>query len=113
MSGTVKYQRNSINNAAITCTTLNFDKIAKIELEYGRFFSAEEDNSGTAVAIIGGALKDELFKDRNPIGESIKVNGYSATVIGVTKKAGESMVNSPFSMSFVKTPEKLTVVINT
>ena len=68
LSGTVKYQRNSINNAAITCTTLNFDKIAKIELEYGRFFSAEEDNSGTAVAIIGGALKDELFKDRNPIG---------------------------------------------
>ncbi len=97
LSGTVKYQRNSINNAAITCTTLNFDKIAKIELDYGRFFSAEEDNSGTAVAIIGGALKDELFKDRNPIGESIKVNGYSATVIGVTKKAGESMVNSPFS----------------
>ena len=76
---------------------MNFDKIAKIELDYGRFFSAEEDNSGTAVAIIGGALKDELFKDRNPIGESIKVNGYSATVIGVTKKAGESMVNSPFS----------------
>ena len=97
LSGTVKYQRNSINNAAITCATLNYDKIAKIELEYGRFFSAEEDNSGTAVAIIGGALKDELFKDRNPIGESIKVNGYSATVIGVTKKAGESMVNSPFS----------------
>jgi putative ABC transport system permease protein len=97
LSGTVKYQRNSINNAAITCATLNYDKIAKIELEYGRFFSAEEDNSGTAVAIIGGALKEELFKDRNPIGESIKVNGYSATVIGVTKKAGESMVNSPFS----------------
>ena len=97
ISGTVKYSRESIARASIVCATFDYDKIAKLEIESGRYFSAEEDNSGTAVAIIGGALKEELFKERDAIGETIKVGGYSATVIGVTKKAGESIVSTPFS----------------
>jgi len=54
----------------------------------GRFFTHEEDLSRARVAVLGKTVVKELFEDRNPIGETIRINKVAFTVIGVAKERG-------------------------
>lgn len=89
----LKYGRNSVSGAGVGCVTYDFDKITKINLETGRYFSHEEDKNGTAVAIIGYEIAQELFKGADALGKKIKIGAHTVEVIGVFQKQGESMVN--------------------
>lgn len=93
INATLKYERNSVAGATIAPVTYDFDKIAKLNLESGRYFSTEEDKGGSPVAIIGYEISNELFKGGEAIGKRIKIGSHTAEVIGVLEKQGESMVN--------------------
>ncbi|MBC7466470.1 MAG: ABC transporter permease [Bdellovibrio sp.] len=54
----------------------------------GRFFTNQESQTRARVAVIGTVLVKELFEDRNPIGEMIKINKVSFQVIGVLPEKG-------------------------
>jgi macrolide transport system ATP-binding/permease protein len=56
----------------------------------GRFFTADEDTQRARVAVIGAEVKKNLFGDKNPIGEMIKVNKVIFQVIGVLPEKGAS-----------------------
>lgn len=56
----------------------------------GRFFSEQENQSRSRVAVLGTAVVRELFGDQNPIGEMIKINKVSFQVIGVLPEKGAS-----------------------
>lgn len=56
----------------------------------GRFFTAEEDQMRSRVAVIGMTLVQQLFGDQSPIGEMIKINKVSFQVIGVLPEKGGS-----------------------
>ncbi|HYT05388.1 MAG TPA: ABC transporter permease [Gemmatimonadales bacterium] len=49
----------------------------------GRTFTRLEDVANSAVAVISRKLEDQLFRGRDPIGQTIKVAGARFTVIGV------------------------------
>ena len=48
----VKYQRNSISGCGISCVASDWEKMTKVELSAGRYFSAEELSRGGNVAVI-------------------------------------------------------------
>jgi putative ABC transport system permease protein len=52
----------------------------------GRFINPDDQKFSRRVAFIGWNLADELFGDKNPAGEIIKINRTPFTVIGVMKK---------------------------
>ncbi len=54
----------------------------------GRFFTEEENLKRSRVAVIGQTVVRELFGDKSPIGESIKVNRVSFQVIGILPEKG-------------------------
>ncbi len=54
----------------------------------GRFFSAEENQKRSRVAVIGKTVVRNLFEDRSPIGEIIKINKISFQVIGLLPERG-------------------------
>ncbi len=56
----------------------------------GRFFTDEEDQQRSRVAVIGATVKKELFGDRRAIGEMIKVNRVLFQVIGILPEKGAS-----------------------
>lgn len=56
----------------------------------GRFFTVEEERMRSRVAVIGMTVVRELFGDRNPIGEMIRINKIAFQVIGVLKEKGSS-----------------------
>lgn len=72
-------------------TTENFINIDQSEIDYGRFFTNEEDKSLSQVAILGFKTKDKLFGDSNPIGRFIKINKKKYRVIGVLEERGAIM----------------------
>ena len=91
---TLKYKRASFNNGFITAATPDWGKIANIEIEKGRSFSYFEAQSSIPVVILGYEVANSLFLDgEDPLEKIIKIGSASARVIGVQKKAGESIVN--------------------
>jgi putative ABC transport system permease protein len=89
----IRYKRNSFNEGFITAPTSDWDKISKVEIEMGRYFSTFEAQSSIPVVIIGNAIYEALFKGEDPINKVIKLGNSTARVIGVQKKAGESLIN--------------------
>jgi putative ABC transport system permease protein len=57
--------------------------ILKLDIDYGRFFTDEDDQNRAHVAVLGSEAKTRLFGGRYPIGERIRLGGIGFTVIGV------------------------------
>ena len=55
----------------------------------GRFFSKNEDRSGSRVTVIGNEIKEAFFGEMDPIGEYIKIDNIKFRVIGVLEKQGK------------------------
>src|SRR5277367_240511 len=53
---------------------------------YGHGWTADEDASHAAVAVIGKALNEKLFNGANSVGRNINLNGRDYRIIGVTAK---------------------------
>jgi putative ABC transport system permease protein len=52
----------------------------------GRFLNDYDVNNNNNVIVIGSTIQDELFANRDPLGEYVTVNGQSMMVIGVMQK---------------------------
>ena len=62
--------------------------------EDGRNFNAQDYQRYEKVIVIGDALANFLFEDKNPLGLEVKVDGHSLRVIGVLEKKGDSFGRS-------------------
>jgi putative ABC transport system permease protein len=89
--------------------------ILKLDIDYGRFYSSEDDASRGHVAVIGSEAKTKLFGGLYPIGEHIRLNGISFEVIGVLQakmQEGDNDVNRQIyvpinAMADIKDPRYL------
>ncbi len=55
----------------------------------GRFFTKNEDRSGARVTVIGQGIKEAFFRNKDPIGEYIKIDNIKFRIIGVLEKQGK------------------------
>lgn len=60
------------------------------EVEFGRFFTREEENSLAQVAVLGFGANKKLFGGSDSIGESISIKGKKYRVIGVMAERGSA-----------------------
>ncbi|MCS5640421.1 MAG: ABC transporter permease [Candidatus Marinimicrobia bacterium] len=58
-------------------------------ISQGRFFTRNEDRSGSRVTVIGDGLKEAFFGEQDPIGQYIKIDNVKFRVIGVLEKQGK------------------------
>jgi putative ABC transport system permease protein len=88
---------------------LNADRAAmqdilKLEIDTGRFFTDEDDAQRAHVAVIGSEAKTKLFSGQYAIGQKIRIDGISFTVIGVQKpkmqEGGDDNVNRQVRIPF-------------
>lgn len=80
--------KNKTKTSFVWGLSPSFYKIDKGEIESGRFFTEEENNSQTKVAVLGYKIKEKLFGNQNPLGEDIKVGEKHFKVIGFYKEKG-------------------------
>ena len=59
-----------------------FQTIRTIEVSHGRRINRLDDAEARRVVVIGREAATQLFADRDPIGEQLKLNGLTYTVIG-------------------------------
>lgn len=80
---------NSNTNTQIIGVTPAYADIHKVTIDQGQFITQSQDDSLAKVAVIGPTVAEDLFGDvSGAIGQSIRVESQTLTVIGVTTSKG-------------------------
>ncbi|MBE15596.1 MAG: ABC transporter permease [Cytophagaceae bacterium] len=88
----VTYEDVTVERVNIDNATSGLYDIESFDFDEGRFFSEQESNTGSNVAVIGNVLKTQLFGDGvSALGKKIKFLSRKFTVIGVLEKQGEGV----------------------
>ena len=84
----------SMDDVLVTGTAATIAAIRQIDLDSGRFFSADEDAAGAAVAVIGADVATALLPTAATEPPSIRLAGRRFMVIGVQSPVGTSGAGS-------------------
>lgn len=89
-------------------------EVENIQVEQGRFFFPEEESDLSRVVVLGAARAQDLFPDRNPIGETVTIKKNPFKVIGVLEERGSAAFSNPDVLIFVplETAQKILLGIN-
>jgi len=80
---------NTTWTASVTGTVLQLQEIKDWPTSQGGFFTDEELQRVSMVAVLGQTVVDNLFsKGSNPLGATIRINGLPFTVVGVLTAKG-------------------------
>ena len=85
VKGIVKSGTES-NPATIAGTNSSYITIGDVKMATGRFITENDLDNNMKVAVVGSAVIRKLFEDKNPLGETIKVNGVNFTIVGTLKE---------------------------
>jgi putative ABC transport system permease protein len=81
-------------NAQINGTTPEYMAVNNLAISQGDFFSLNEYDNATKVAVLGSNVADELFGVNDPIGQQMRMGRIIVRVIGVLESKG-AMFGSP------------------
>jgi putative ABC transport system permease protein len=96
VSKTVKRENNAMEGVSVLGVSHDYAAVMTVNIGEGRYFTPSESAHGQNVAIIGAEIAENLFRNRDPLNEAIKVFGRKFIVIGTLQKEGEDMFgNSP------------------
>lgn len=88
--------------------------IENISVKEGRFFFPEEENDLSRVVVLGATRAQELFPDREPVGETVTIKKIPFKVVGVLEERGSAAFSNPDSLVYVplETAQKLLLGID-
>src|SRR5439155_11441029 len=82
-SATVEYGDRRLESVDVSGLSAQWVEVNGGDVHPGRTFTRLEDVANDAVAVINTKLEEQLFRGRDPIGQTIHVAGASFKVIGV------------------------------
>ena len=62
-----------------------FSEIRSVDTLQGRFYNDEDNENARNVAFLGSETKKQLFAERDPLGQTVWMNGIPYTVIGTMR----------------------------
>lgn len=77
-------------STGIQGTTPDVLTVRDLIVSDGKFFSEEDVNNSTKVAVLGQTVVENLFGDLDPIGKTVRLEGVPFEVIGVLEAKGQS-----------------------
>jgi putative ABC transport system permease protein len=81
----------------------SIDRIRNLKVEEGRFFNDGDSTSRARVVVLGAESKTKLFSGQYAIGDSVRINGTTFTVIGVLQagmQEGDDDINRQLYIPF-------------
>ena len=111
---TLKKNNATIDNIGITAVTASFAQMNDLEFLNGRFFNANEENSGAPQIILGYEIAKQLNSNvESLLEQEIVLHTKRVKIIGILKKVGNGMF-SPINdnsviigYNFLKTFQKM------
>lgn len=88
---TIYYKTSFIENAQLLATSKGYEEVKAFDIEYGRYMTDDEAETGKAICIIGHGIGDALFGSQDPTGLELKLYGQKVTIIGQFAREGESL----------------------
>jgi putative ABC transport system permease protein len=96
----VAYQGSSLSSDVMG-TTPGILHVRNLRLQKGNFFTAIDEQQNSQVAVLGGAIATKLFKNQNPLGKTLQINGLSFQVVGLMATKGSSLGVNPDETVYV------------
>jgi putative ABC transport system permease protein len=93
-TGKVKHNEQSISDTEIQGITPSIATIVDTDLTSGRMINDTDLNDHLQVAIVGTDIVEQLLGGADPLGQEIRVDGWTYQVIGVGKKKGKTLGQS-------------------
>ena len=93
-SGKVKHNEQSISDTTIQGITPSVASILDTDLTSGRMLNDTDLNNHLQVAVVGTDIVEHLLGGADPLGQEIRVDGWTYQVIGVGKKKGKTLGQS-------------------
>jgi len=81
--------RNNTNTQIIGVWP-SYAEVHQVTIDEGSFISQRDVDTINKVAVIGPQVMSDLFPNQDPIGQTVRSNGQTLTVIGVTTSKGGS-----------------------
>ncbi len=79
---------NQNTDALVLGTTPEFLSVRNFELNQGRFINALDLKRNQRVVVLGSQVVEQLFKNRSPLGQRLRIKNVSFKVIGVMEPKG-------------------------
>ena len=93
-SGRVKHNEQSIDDTTVQGITPSIATIVDTDLSSGRMVNETDLDNHLPVAVVGADIVEHLLAGADPIGQEIRVDGWTYQVIGVGKKKGKTLGQS-------------------
>lgn len=92
ISGAIKHGNDSMTSTSITGVSEAYLSIKGWELQYGRNLQYGDMTGRHKVCVIGTYVADEFYGSaENAYGETLKINGYAFTIVGVAAQQEDEM----------------------
>jgi putative ABC transport system permease protein len=85
VAGSVSYQPGQV-----TGTTPSYTQARDVTVAQGAMFTSSDVTHHKRVVVLGPTVVQNLFGGADPVGQSVRLNGTSFTVVGVTKAKGSN-----------------------
>ncbi len=89
-TGRIKY-RNLGRDTMVIGTTPEFQRVRNLFVGVGSFVSQADVDSKAKVVVLGTKVKEELFGDRNALGQVVMLSDARYRIVGVMQKKGTSL----------------------
>jgi putative ABC transport system permease protein len=86
----IKYRSEVLERVPVIGTTEQQIKVANALPEFGRFLTSLDVQYKKFVCVIGSEIREQLFKNVDPINKKMKVGRYNFRVVGIMEKQGSA-----------------------
>jgi putative ABC transport system permease protein len=97
----VKHESKRLADVSVNGVTPNVAQLRNLDIEAGRFFTENEYERRTFVAVIGSEVREELFPRIDPIDKTVLIGGIPFKVIGLLVKQGSVLGQSQDSVVYI------------
>jgi len=85
---TVEANNVTLEEMTILGTTSSFPSVRNYSVAEGRYFTEEENQKETRLAVLGSGLANDLFGVESPLGQTVTIGSVKFVVIGVMESKG-------------------------
>jgi putative ABC transport system permease protein len=101
-----------VENVMISGSSPEILRIRNLEVERGRPFSAQEEDRGVPVVVLGKSTAEVLFEELDPIGRTVRIRGFPYRVIGVLEEQGSILGISLDNRAIAPSHSPISRVVN-